>query len=52
MANYLVAIILTFIVTLAFHAFYFYKAYNENKVKEQKIIAGTASAKFETLKIK
>jgi sensor histidine kinase YesM len=50
MSNYLVAIILTFVVTLAFHAFYFYKAYNENRVKEQKIIAGTASAKFESLK--
>lgn len=50
MANYLVAIILTFVVTLAFHAFYFYKAYQENRVKEQKIIAGTASAKFESLK--
>ena len=49
-ANYLVAIILTFFITLAFHAFYFYKAYQENKVKEQKIIAGTASAQFESLK--
>ncbi len=50
MSNYLVAIIITFIVILAIHAFYFYKAYNENRVKEQKVIAGTASAKFESLK--
>lgn len=50
LVNYLVAIIITFFVTLAFHAFFFYKAYQENKVKEQKIIAGTASAKFESLK--
>ncbi|MCF6130024.1 histidine kinase [Flavobacterium sp. AS60] len=50
LSNYLVSIILTFIVTLAFHAFYFYKAYAESKVKEQKIIAGTASAQFESLK--
>jgi sensor histidine kinase YesM len=49
-SNYLVAIITTFIVTLAFHAFHFYKAYNENRVKEQKVIAGTANAKFESLK--
>jgi hypothetical protein len=49
-ANYLVTIIITFFVTLAFHAFYFYKAYQENKVTEQKIIAGTASAQFESLK--
>lgn len=50
LSNYLVATILTFVVTLAFHAFYFYKAYAENKVKEQKVIAGTASAQFESLK--
>ncbi len=50
LANYLVAVIITFFVTLAFHTFFFYKAYQEHKVKEQKIIAGTASAKFESLK--
>ncbi len=49
-ANYLVAIVITFFVTLGIHAFYFYKAYQENKVKEQKVIAGTASAQFESLK--
>ena len=49
-SSYLVAIIITFIVTLGIHAFYFYKAFQENRVKEQKIIAGTASAKFESLK--
>jgi len=49
-SNYLVTIIITFIVTLAFHAFYFYKAYQESRLKEQKIIAGTANAKFESLK--
>lgn len=48
--NYLVAIIITFFITLSFYAFYFYKAYQDHKVKEQKIIAGTASAKFESLK--
>lgn len=50
LANYLVTIIITFFVTLAFHTFFFYKAYQENKLKEQKIIAGTASAQFESLK--
>lgn len=49
-ANYVVTILITFFVTLAFHAFYFYKAYQENKVNQQKIIAGTASAQFESLK--
>lgn len=49
-SNYIVAIVITFFVTLAFHAFYFYKAYQESRLKEQKIIAGTANAKFESLK--
>ena len=44
------AIFMTFIIVLSFQAFYFFKAYNENKFKEQKIIAGTANAKFESLK--
>jgi len=47
---YVVSILITFFVTLSFYAFHFYKAYQENKVKEQKIIAGTANAKFESLK--
>ena len=49
-ANYIVSLIISFVVLLGIHALYFYKAYNENRVKEQKIIAGTASAKFESLK--
>lgn len=49
-ANYVFSTVMTFIVLLSFYAFYIYKAYNENKVKEQKIIAGTASAQFESLK--
>src|SRR5690606_37534350 len=49
-SNYLVAMIITIIVTLAIHLIYFYKAYQESKLKEQKIIAGNASAKFESLK--
>jgi hypothetical protein len=48
--NYLVAIIITIIVTLGIHVFYFYKAYQENRVKQEKIIAGNASAQFESLK--
>ena len=47
---YLTSLIITVVISLFFHAFYFYKALQENKVKEQKIIAGTASAKFESLK--
>ena len=48
--NYVFSIIITFIILLCFYMFYMYKAYNDNKVKEQKIIAGTASAQFESLK--
>lgn len=47
---YFVSFLITMIMSLFFHAFYFYKKIQENKVKEQKIIAGTASAKFESLK--
>ncbi|VXC13633.1 Histidine kinase [Flavobacterium sp. 9AF] len=49
-SNYLVAMLITVFITLTVHLVYFYKAYQENKLKEQKIIAGTASAKFESLK--
>lgn len=47
---YLVAMVVTLIVSLFLHAFYFYKALQDTKVKEQKIIAGSASAKFDALK--
>ncbi len=47
---YFVALLFTLVISLFFHAFYFYKALQENKVKEQKVIAGTAAAKFESLK--
>ena len=49
-ANYVVAIILMFFITLSFYSFYFYKSYQENKFRQQKIIAGTANARFESLK--
>tara|TARA_R110002072_G_scaffold48716_5_gene133135 strand:+ start:4938 stop:6047 length:1110 start_codon:yes stop_codon:yes gene_type:complete len=47
---YFIALIITLVISLFFHAFYFYKELQKNKLKEQKIIAGTASAKFESLK--
>ncbi|HSN48627.1 MAG TPA: 2TM domain-containing protein [Flavobacterium sp.] len=49
-SDYIVTSIFTFIILFIVHFIYIYKAYQENKVKEQKIIAGTASAKFESLK--
>ena len=48
--SFIVPIVIFLIISLAIHAFYFYKAYQESRLKEQKIIAGTASAKFESLK--
>jgi sensor histidine kinase YesM len=47
---YIIAFLITIVVSIFFHAIYFYKAWQEKKVKEHKIIAGTASAKFDALK--
>lgn len=47
---YIIALGITLIVSLFLHAFYFYKALQDTKVQEQKIIAGSASAKFDALK--
>lgn len=48
--DYLFFALIAFIISLIIHSFYFYRSSQENKVKEQKIIAGTASAKFDALK--
>lgn len=49
-AHYYVSLFIAFVISVIFHAIYFYKMAQENKVKEQKIIAGVASAQFESLK--
>ena len=49
-SSYLIPVVIFLIVSLCIHAFYFYKALQETKVKEQKIIATTANAQFESLK--
>ncbi|WDF58656.1 histidine kinase [Flavobacterium sp. KACC 22758] len=49
-STYIENAVIAFIILLGFHALHFYKAYQENKVIQQKIIAGTANAKFESLK--
>lgn len=49
-SDYTFSITITVIVSFVMHAFYFYRRYQENRVKEQKIIAGVASARFESLK--
>lgn len=48
--NYILSSVFTFIILLIVHFVYLYKWYQENKLKEQKIIAGSASAQFESLK--
>jgi sensor histidine kinase YesM len=47
---YVSALFITLIISLFFHALYYYKELQKTKVKEQKVIAGTASAKFDALK--
>ncbi|MDV7187399.1 2TM domain-containing protein [Lutibacter sp. TH_r2] len=47
---YTFGLVITLIVSLVFHAIFFYKTLTEKKVTEQKIVAKTESAKFESLK--
>lgn len=47
---YVTALLITLIISLFFHAVYYYKELQKTKVKEQKVIAGAASAKFDALK--
>ena len=47
---YYTSLIITIVASLFFHAFYFYQELQRNKIKEQKVIAGAASAKFDALK--
>ncbi len=41
---------ITLIILSVFYFAYFYNRYQKNKIKEQKVIAGAASAKFDALK--
>jgi len=50
LSNYLQPVGIAIVISLVFYAIWYYKYRQENKVKEQKIIAGTASAKFDALK--
>ncbi len=47
---YFSALLITLVISLFFHAVYYYRELQKTKVKEQKVIAGTASAKFDALK--
>lgn len=50
MGSYVQPMLIALTVSLLFYAFWYYKYRQDNKVKEQKIIAGTASARFDALK--
>jgi len=41
---------ITLTIVSVFHVIYFYNRFQKNKIKEQKVIAGAASAKFDALK--
>ncbi len=47
---YYISFIISAVVTTIFYAFYYYRNKQQTIVTEQKIIAGTASAKFDALK--
>ncbi len=47
---YYISFIISFVVTTIFYVVYYYRNKQEKRVTEQKIIAGTASAKFDALK--
>lgn len=47
---YYISFIISVVVTTIFYAFYYYRNKQQTIVTEQKLIAGTASAKFDALK--
>jgi two-component system, LytTR family, sensor kinase len=48
--NYQFGFWVTLNIVIVFHFIHYYNAYQQKKLKEQKVIAGTASAQFESLK--
>ncbi len=50
LSYYYYSFIISMVIVLIFYGIYYYRCIQERRVKEQKIIAGTASAKFDALK--
>jgi len=50
LGDYTFGIWITLTIVIIFHVIYYYNDYQQKKLKEQKVIAGTASAKFDALK--
>ncbi|MCB0463539.1 MAG: 2TM domain-containing protein [Flavobacteriaceae bacterium] len=48
--NYGFGLWITLTIVIIFHFIYYYNEYQQKRIKEQKVIAGTASAKFDALK--
>jgi len=48
--HYFYSLLITLVIVLIFHAFYFYKALSEKKVTNSEIVAKTEQAKYESLK--
>lgn len=48
--TYLFSLMIAFIITLAFHAFYFYKYLQQSKIKEQEYLAKSNQAQLDALK--
>lgn len=48
--NYIFSMLIAFVITLIFHLFYFYKALQDAKIKEQQIIASEKSARLTAVK--
>lgn len=49
-SDYFFSLLITIIISVFFHAAYFYRELQKNKIDEQKVIAGTATAQFDALK--
>ena len=49
-SNYQFGLWITLTIVTVFHVIYFYNKYQQNRIKEQKVIAGTASAQLDALK--
>ena len=48
--NYIFGAVVTLIIVLIYHLIYFYKEFQQNQLKKQKLLAENASAKFDALK--
>jgi hypothetical protein len=48
--TYIFSLIISLVIVLAFYAYYFFKEISKKAIKEQKVVAQTETAKYESLK--